>query len=204
MTTVTADITAFDELPTISLAAVTVAENAAAAGTVVANITAADEEGVASLAITSDASSYFVINGSNVELTAAGATYVNTNGSLPYDIEVTVTDTGAQTAVTTVTADITAFDELPTISLGAVPVAENAAATGTVVATITAADEEGIASLAITSDASSYFVVNGTNVELTAAGAIYVNANGTLPYDIEVTVTDTGAQTAVTLVTIHI
>ena len=46
---------------------------------------------------------------------------------------------------------------------------------------------------AITSDASSYFVVNGTTVELTAAGATYVNANGSLPYDIEVTVTDTGA-----------
>jgi hypothetical protein len=204
VTTVTADITAFDELPTISLGAVTVAENAAVAGTVVANITAADEEGVASLTITSDASNYFTVNGTSVELTAAGATYVNTNGTLPYDIEVTVTDTGAQTAVTTVTADITPFDELPTISLGAVTVAENAAITGTVVATIAASDEEGIASLAITSDANNYFTVNGTNVELTAAGATYVTANGSMPYDIEVTVTDTGAQTAVTTVTADI
>jgi hypothetical protein len=204
VSTVTANITPFDELPTITLTAVTVAENAAVAGTVVANITAADEEGIASLAITSDASNYFTVNGANVELTAVGATYVNTNGSLPYNIEVTVTDTGAQAAVTTVSADITAFDELPTLSLGTVPVTASTAVTGTVVANVAVADEEGIASMTLTSDANNYLTVNGSNVELTAAGASYVTANGALPYDIEVTVMDTGAQAAVNAVTADI
>jgi hypothetical protein len=198
---IAADITPFDDLPIANLAAVTVAENSAVAGTVVANITATDEEGITSIAITSDPGSYFFVNGSNVELTTAGANFVTANGSLPYDIEVTVTDTGAQTAVATVSADITPFDNLPTVTLDAVTINENSAAAGSVLATISAADQEGITSVSVTNDPNNFYTVNGSNVELTAAGASHVTENGSLLYDIEVTVTDTGGQTDVATVT---
>ena len=36
--------------------------------------------------------------------------------------------------------------------------------------------------VAITSDAGNCFLVNGNNVELTASGAAYITANGSLPY----------------------
>jgi hypothetical protein len=201
--TATITINAQNDAPTITVTAgAAIDENSAAAGDVVASFVAADEEdGTPTVAITdgTDPSGYYTIVGTDVQLTAAGAAFVQGGGTLP-TLSLTATDTGALTAVDTAAITVNAQNDAPTITVTAgAAIDENSAAAGDVVASFVAADEEdGTPTVAITggTDPSGYYTINGTNVELTAAGAAFVQGGGTLP-TLSLTATDTGALTAV-------
>ena len=201
-----------DDAPTISVTLGSdVLESTVATGTVVGDFTAADEEGVDTVLFTTSGTTtsddgYYTIDGTDVELTLAGANYVLAGNTLPA-FSLTVTDTATPTAQTasanatpTTTLDV---DDAPTISvtLGS-DVLESTVATGTVVGDFTAADEEGVDTVLFTTSGTTtsddgYYTIDGTDVELTLAGANYVLAGNTLPA-FSLTVTDTATPTAQT------
>ncbi|MBB6343298.1 Ca2+-binding RTX toxin-like protein, partial [Pseudomonas fluvialis] len=115
-------------------------------------------------------------------------------GDLP-PVEVTVTD-GTTPVAGSVNVPVTSdVNDAPSIDVTAQTIIENSAVAGTVAATYTTADEEnGSLSIAFAagSNVDGYYVLANGRVELTASGAAYVNAGGSLPA-VSLVVTDNGS-----------
>ena len=198
-------VTPVNDAPTIDVTANALTEDDAgnAVGMVVGTYVTSDEENDGLTVTFTNPTTHYTLDTVNneVELTAAGLAVLNAGGALD-DIELTVTDDGMpnESGMDSAAVSVTPFDDLPTISVAGVNVVENAAIDGSVVANVVVSDEEGSVSLSITvgSDPSGYYEITGTTVTLTQDGADHVNLNGSLPYEIDVTVTDdaTGTQTA--------
>ncbi|MCG4451688.1 type I secretion C-terminal target domain-containing protein, partial [Pseudomonas sp. MMS21-TM103] len=147
---------------------------------------------------TSNSAGYYALVGGQVVLTADGAAFVNAGGTLPA-VNLTVTDTGALTGTGSDTPAVTTINDAPTIVVTANDFTENSAAENDVAATYSVNDEEDAdAALVVTftgtSNSAGYYALVGGQVVLTADGAAFVNAGGTLPA-VNLTVTDTGALT---------
>ncbi len=195
----TPDVTVVNDAPTIVVTANDFTENAAAEHDVAATYVTADEEGdtlTVSFTAGSNAAGYYALVGGQVELTAAGAAWVNGGNALPA-IALTVTDDGSPNLSGTGsdTPDVTVVNDAPTIVVTANDFTENAAAEHDVAATYVTADEEGdtlTVSFTAGSNAAGYYALVGGQVELTAAGAAWVNGGNALPA-IAFTVTDDGS-----------
>ncbi len=178
----TPDVTVVNDAPTIVVTANDFTENAAAEHDVAATYVTADEEGdtlTVSFTAGSNAAGYYALVGGQVELTAAGAAWVNGGNALPA-IALTVTDDGSPNLSGTGsdTPDVTVVNDAPTIVVTANDFTENAAAEHDVAATYVTADEEGdtlTVSFTAGSNAAGYYALVGGQVELTAAGAAWVN-----------------------------
>ena len=84
-----------------------------------ASFTASDEEdGTPSVDFTpgTNTNNYYVINGTTVELTAAGATFVQGGGTLPA-VDLTATDSSGLTATDSETPSVTAQNDGPVIDV---------------------------------------------------------------------------------------
>ncbi|MGZ8035198.1 type I secretion C-terminal target domain-containing protein [Pseudomonas marginalis] len=191
-------VTLHNDIPVITIAANTLDENAAKAGTVAGTFTASDEETPrAGLTITftgnSNVDGYYSLSGNNVVLTQKGADFVNAGNQLP-KIDLTVTDPEGLNSHSTGQPSVILHNDVPVITIAANTLDENAAKAGTVAGTFTATDEETPRSgLTITftgnSNADGYYSLSGNNVVLTQKGADFVNAGNQLP-KIDLTVTD--------------
>jgi hypothetical protein len=191
-------VTLHNDIPVITIAANTLDENAAKAGTVAGTFTATDEETPrAGLTITftgnSNVDGYYSLSGNNVVLTQKGADFVNAGNQLP-KIDLTVTDPEGLNSHSTGQPSVILHNDVPVITIAANTLDENAAKAGTVAGTFTATDEETPrAGLTITftgnSNADGYYSLSGNNVVLTQKGADFVNAGNQLP-KIDLTVTD--------------
>ena len=198
----TPSVTAQNDGPIIDVVlAAALNENTAAAGDTVASFTASDEEdGTPSVDFTpgTNANGYYQINVTNVELTVAGAAFVQSGGTLPA-VDLTATDSSGLTATDSETPSVTAENDEPIIDVVlSTAITENTAAAGDTVASFTASDEEdGTPDVDFTpgTNTNNYYVINGSTVVLTAAGAAFVQAGGTLPA-VDLTATDTGGLTA--------
>ena len=187
-----------NDVPVITVAANTLEENSATAGTVAGTFTATDEETPrAGLTITftgtSNADGYYSISGNNVVLTQKGADFVNAGNQLP-KIDLTVTDPEGLHSNAAAQPNVNLHNDVPVITVAANTLEENSATAGTVAGTFTATDEETPrAGLTITftgtSNADGYYSISGNNVVLTQKGADFVNAGNQLP-KIDLTVTD--------------
>ena len=171
------------------------------AGDTVASFTASDEEdGTPAVDFTpgTNTNNYYVINGTNVELTPAGAAFVQGGNTLPA-VDLTATDSSGLTATDSEIPSVNAQNDGPVIDITlAAALNENTAAAGDTMASFTASDEEdGTPSVDFTpgTNTNNYYVINGSTVVLTAAGAAFVQAGGTLPA-VDLTATDTGGLTA--------
>ncbi|QDG58132.1 retention module-containing protein [Pseudomonas sp. NIBRBAC000502773] len=191
-------VTLHNDVPVITIAANTLDENAAKAGTVAGTFTASDEETPrAGLTITftgnSNVDGYYSLSGNNVVLTQKGADFVNAGNQLP-KIDLTVTDPEGLNSHSTGQPTVILHNDVPVISVAPVTIDENSATAGTVAGRFTATDEETPrAGLTITftgnSNADGYYSLSGNNVVLTQKGADFVNAGNQLP-KIDLTVTD--------------
>ncbi|WP_218188812.1 type I secretion C-terminal target domain-containing protein [Pseudomonas sp. S3E12] len=191
-------VTLHNDIPVITIAANTLDENAAKAGTVAGTFTASDEETPrAGLTITftgnSNVDGYYSLSGNNVVLTQKGADFVNAGNQLP-KIDLTVTDPEGLNSHSTGQPTVTLHNDIPVITIAANTLDENAAKAGTVAGTFTASDEETPrAGLTITftgnSNVDGYYSLSGNNIVLTQKGADFVNAGNQLP-KIDLTVTD--------------
>ncbi|WP_206757796.1 type I secretion C-terminal target domain-containing protein [Pseudomonas fluorescens] len=187
-----------NDVPVITVAANTLEENSAAAGTVAGTFVAKDEETpreglTITFTGTSNASGYYSISGNNVVLTQKGADFVNAGNQLP-KIDLTVTDPSGANSSNSGQPTVNLHNDVPVITVAANTLEENSAAAGTVAGTFTATDEETPRSgLTITftgtSNADGYYSISGNNVVLTQKGADFVNAGNQLP-KIDLTVTD--------------
>ncbi|BCE01751.1 OmpA family protein [Marinicellulosiphila megalodicopiae] len=161
-----------------------VVENSASKEQVVASFVATDEEdGTPAVTFVSNTDMYYMITGSDVLLTQAGADAANAGNSLPL-FALTATDIeNSSSTSSSVTPVITPTNDAPeiTLTLGA-SVTENSAAMDQVVATFVATDEEDIMpSVTFASNADMYYMISGSNIVLTQIGADAVNAGGILP-----------------------
>ncbi|QHF42516.1 hypothetical protein PspS35_01465 [Pseudomonas sp. S35] len=193
-------VTLVNDIPVITVAATTIVENTAEAGTVAGTFNARDEETPReNLAISftagTNADGYYVISGNNVVLTAKGAEFVNAGNPLP-KIDLTVTDAGGLSSTGEGQPTVTLVNDIPVITVAATTIVENTAEAGTVAGTFNARDEEtprdGLSvSFTAGTNTDGYYVISGNNVVLTAKGAEFVNAGNPLP-KIDLTVTDAG------------
>ncbi|MBY8950207.1 hypothetical protein J1G35_30510, partial [Pseudomonas sp. SH10-3B] len=191
-------VTLHNDIPVITIAANTLDENAAKAGTVAGTFTASDEETPrAGLTITftgnSNADGYYSLSGNNVVLTQKGADFVNAGNQLP-KIDLTVTDPEGLNSHNTGQPTVILHNDVPVISVAPVTIDENSATAGTVAGRFTATDEEtpreGLTvSFTGNSNVDGYYSLSGNNVVLTQKGADFVNAGNQLP-KIDLTVTD--------------
>ncbi|WP_236469857.1 retention module-containing protein, partial [Pseudomonas syringae] len=187
-----------NDVPVITVAANTVEENSATAGTVAGTFTATDEETpreglTVSFTGTSNADGYYAIDGNNVVLTQKGADFVNAGNQLP-KIDLTVADPSGANSTGEGQPTVNLHNDVPVITVAANTVEENSATAGTVAGTFTATDEEtpreGLTvSFTGTSNADGYYAIDGNNVVLTQKGADFVNAGNQLP-KIDLTVAD--------------
>ncbi|MBD8226328.1 retention module-containing protein [Pseudomonas fluorescens] len=187
-----------NDVPVITVAANTLEENSAAAGTVAGTFVAKDEETpreglTITFTGTSNASGYYSISGNNVVLTQKGADFVNAGNQLP-KIDLTVTDPSGANSSNSGQPTVNLHNDVPVITVAANTLEENSAAAGTVAGTFVAKDEEtpreGLTiTFTGTSNASGYYSISGNNVVLTQKGADFVNAGNQLP-KIDLTVTD--------------
>ncbi|MGV8865001.1 MAG: beta strand repeat-containing protein, partial [Pseudomonas sp.] len=170
-------------------------EDAVTTGTVAGKFTISDED-TANLTVsftgTTNSAGYYAIAGSNVVLTAAGAAFVNAGNKLPA-IDLTVSD-GQKTGHDSDTPAVTLVNDAPVIDVIANSLTEDAVTTGTVAGTFKVSDEDTLtANLKVdftgTTNSAGYYVISGTDVILTAAGAAFVNAGNKLPA-IDLTVSD--------------
>ena len=196
---VTVNITAVNDAPTINVVAQALTENTAVAGSVAATYTTGDEEAgslTVSFAAGSNDDGYYALANGRVELTQAGADHVNAGNSLP-PVNLVVTDAGALTGTDSDTPSVTLANDAPTINVVAQALTENAAVAGSVAATYTTGDEEAgslTVSFAAGSNDDGYYALANGRVELTQAGADHVNAGNSLP-PVNLVVTDAGALT---------
>ena len=127
----------------------------------------------------------------------------NANGASYDSFTFTVNDgTDDSSSAYTMTVDVTAVNDAPTITLSTTPtLTEGSVSAGDTIHTFNIADEEtAVGSLTLTLDDDTYYdVVNngdGTaTVTLNATGVSYLNAGNSLP-EYTVTVTDGGSLTA--------
>ncbi|WP_460235010.1 hypothetical protein, partial [Aurantivibrio plasticivorans] len=145
----------------------------------IASFTAADPDGDAlTYQLLNNTDGYFVLNGTDVELTAAGVAAINDDvlSLTSLTIEVEASD-GTNTASDSDTSNVTRVnDNAPTITVTATDVTEESVAVGDVIASFTAADPDGDAlTYQLLNNSDNYFVLNGTDVELTAAGVAAIN-----------------------------
>ncbi|MGS2718488.1 beta strand repeat-containing protein [Eionea flava] len=173
-------ITRVNEAPAISLTALDITEEMINSGDVIATFTSSDPENDSlTYALLNNSDGYFVINGNNVELTPTGVTAINDDtldlSSVTITVEASDGDLSASASDTSIiTRDND--DNAPTIAVTAVDVTEEAVSVGDVMATFTANDVDGqTLSYRLLNNNDGYFTLNGTNVELTAAGVSAIN-----------------------------
>ena len=116
-------VTLVNDIPVITVAATTIAENSAKAGTVAGSYTATDEETpTASLKVTftgdSNSAGYYTFSGTNVVLTQKGADWVNAGNQLP-KIDLTVTDADNATSHNEAQPVVTLVNDIPVITVAA-------------------------------------------------------------------------------------
>ena len=180
---------------TISPLSEEITENNVFAGMVVATIDAYDEDDDITVSI-SDTVNYTLVEYSEqatqqgkilraggkrliqVQLTQAGADYVNAGNDLP---PFTVSVNGVTSDEFTLPATVEVNDP-PTIVLTPIltQITQRSATAGTVIATIDAYDEEGDPIVLTLSDTVNYIIVDN-EVQLTQAGADLVNSGADLP-----------------------
>ncbi|VVN73255.1 hypothetical protein PS687_05686 [Pseudomonas fluorescens] len=187
-----------NDVPVITVAANTLEENSATAGTVAGTFVAKDEETprdglTISFTGTSNADGYYSISGNNVVLTQKGANFVNAGNQLP-KIDLTVTDPDGAHSNNSGQPTVNLHNDVPVIAITPATIVEDTAKVGTVAGTFTASDEETpVAQLKITfttgTNADGYYSLSGNSVVLTQKGADYVNSGHQLP-KIDLTVTD--------------
>ena len=172
-----------------------VVENSATDDTVVARFDLSDEDGNPTIDFSEDSNNegYYQIIGNRVELTQAGANYVNGGGSLP-GIELTAVDSDDSSIEVDarVMPNTIILNDRPTVSITlADDIVEDTATDSTVIATFVYDDEEAIPSIDFTSGTNDegYYQIVGQTIQLTSAGAELINGGGTLPA-ISLTVTD--------------
>uniref|UniRef100_UPI003CFE5BED type I secretion C-terminal target domain-containing protein n=1 Tax=Agarivorans sp. TaxID=1872412 RepID=UPI003CFE5BED len=173
-----ANILRVDEGPSIDVVAQDVTEEAVSTDTVVANFSSSDPEGdVQTYQLLNNDDGYFVLDGQQVKLTAAGVAAVN-DDSLnlsELNISVEVTANGKSASDSDV-ANILRVDEGPSIEVVAQDVTEEAVSTDTVVANFSSSDPEGdVQTYQLLNNDDGYFVLDGQQVKLTAAGVAAVN-----------------------------
>ncbi len=196
-TTVTININDLNEVPVLSPAGPFSFNENVAPGTVVTTMTAADQDGGQTLTYSiqsGNTGGMFAINSATGEITFAGSPDYETLNS--YNLVVRVTDdgTGALYAEQTVAININDLNEVPVLSpAGPFTVNENVAA-GTLVTTMTAADQDGGQTLTYSirsGNTGGMFAINALTGALTFAGS--PNYEALNFYSLVIRVTDNGA-----------
>ncbi len=188
-------VTSFNDTPEISVTLNGITEGNTVDGTTLGRFTASDEDGTPSVDFTigSNSDGYYKLAGNIIQLTQAGADFVNTGGTLPAVSLTATDDTDPElTATESKTPVITAFNDLPIISITlGNAIVENSATDKLVIASIAATDEDGTPIVGFTSgtNLANHYRIVGTNVELTQTGADFVNDGGTLA-ELNITATD--------------
>jgi hypothetical protein len=204
--TITVNVTDANDGPAVSPATFSVAENSAN-GVVVGSVSASDPDGGTNLtyAITAgNTGNVFAIDPATGQITVAGALDFETTPN--YSLTVSVTDNGnpAATGQATITINLSNVNDAPTVSPAMFAVAENAA-TGTVVGTVQAADQDAGTTLTyaiLGGNTGNAFAIDPATGEITVNGSL--DFETLAAYSLTVQATDNGNPTLSNTATITI
>ncbi|WP_394208847.1 hypothetical protein [Enterovibrio calviensis] len=193
-----------DNVPTLTVDAVNVTEEAVTEGMVLATYTANDADGnTLTFTLTDNDDGYLSIQDGNVTLTAEGVAAIN-NDALSIEaiaVNITVSDGDFQTSASDLVVVTRVNDSSPEISVIASDVTEDSVSVGQTIATFTASDADGgDLTFSLLNNDSGYFVISGSNVQLTEAGvnAIQDDELDIRSLSISVTASDGENQTTAT------
>ena len=197
-------VTTVNDVEVLSLTDVTVTEDTTVAGSVMGSYTLTDEEGGLTVDFTAgtNTNSHYELDGTDVKLTAAGEAYLDAGNTLA---NISLTTSDGVTATNTVTT-ITINDPiLLTVDLIDI-LNEDTVKTDTIIATVSATDEDGddISYGLSAADGTNYKIDSVTGeVTLTNAGVTLVNSGEDLP-DFIVTAASNTGDTSTTTQTVNL
>ncbi|MBU2871197.1 VCBS domain-containing protein, partial [Colwellia sp. E2M01] len=185
---------ATDDETSLTLTAGSATEDVTAVGATVATFSVSDEDETAVVDFTAGTNidGYYAIDGSNITLTAAGKVFLDAGNTLP---EISLTTSGTSTDKTaTGTPATNATDDETSLTLTAGSAEEDVTPVGATVATFSVSDEDETATVGFTAGTNTdgYYAIDGSNITLTAAGKVFLDAGNTLP---EISLTTSGTST---------
>ncbi|TYK64630.1 VCBS domain-containing protein, partial [Colwellia echini] len=193
-----------NDIETLTITNGTATEDTTVMGTILGSYTLTDEEGEAALTVDftpgTNINNYYVLDGTDIKLTALGESYLDSGNNLP---NISLTTSDGVVATNTVTTILVNDVEVLTITNGTAT--EDSTAAGSVLASYTLTDDEGGLTVDFTSGTNDqgYYVLDGTDVKLTPAGEVFLNAGNTLP-NISLTTSDgVSASNTVTTVLVN-
>ena len=197
-------VTTVNDTETLSLTDVTVTEDTTVAGSVMGSYTLTDEEGGLTVDFTAgtNTNSHYELDGTDVKLTAAGEAYLDAGNTLA---NISLTTSDGVTATNTVTTNTINDPIVLTVELIDI-LNEDTVKTDTIIATISATDEDGgdISYRLSAADGTNYKIDSETGeVTLTNAGVTLVNSGEDLP-DFKVTAASNTGDTSTTTQTVNL
>ncbi|MEJ6078825.1 BspA family leucine-rich repeat surface protein [Vibrio sp. 1-Bac 57] len=197
-------VTTVNDVETLSLTDVTVTEDTTVAGSVMGSYTLTDEEGGLTVDFTAgtNTNSSYELDGTDVKLTAAGEAYLDAGNTLA---NISLTTSDGVTATNTVTTNTINDPIVLTVDLIDI-LNEDTVKTDTIIATISATDEDGgdISYRLSAADGTNYKIDSETGeVTLTNAGVTWVNSGEDLP-DFKVTAASNTGDTSTTTQTVNL
>ena len=189
-------ITVNDDIVFVVENATSLIEDSVTTDTIVATITATDEDG-GDVVITLDDSTYVSLTDGVITLNDSGVALINSASDLP-DFSVTATSENS-TLSTTISpvATTTVNDDIVFVVENATSLIEDSVTTDTIVATITATDEDG-GDVVITLDDSTYVSLTDGVITLNDSGVALINSGSDLP-DFSVTATSDNSTLSTTI-----
>ncbi|MBN1373577.1 MAG: cadherin repeat domain-containing protein, partial [Anaerolineaceae bacterium] len=208
--TVTVNVNDINDVPVVSGATFSVAENSPAT-TVVGVVTAADEDlpvqTLSWLITAGNTGGAFTINSATREIIVVNSAALDFETNPTFTLTVTATDNGSpnMTGSATVTINLTGVNEAPVVSDATFTLAENSPVT-TVVGTVTATDPENPAlTWSITGgNGLGAFAINATSGQITVASSTPLDLETNPTFSLTVQAADPGGLTGSGTVTINL
>ncbi|WP_299660704.1 BspA family leucine-rich repeat surface protein [uncultured Psychromonas sp.] len=197
-------VTTVNDVETLSLSDVTVTEDTTVAGSVMGSYTLTDEEGGLTVDFTAgtNTNSHYELDGTDVKLTVAGEAYLDAGNTLA---NISLTTSDGVTATNTVTTNTINDPIVLTVDLIDI-LNEDTVKTDTIIATVSATDEDGgdISYGLSAADGTNYKIDSVTGeVTLTNARVTLVNSGEDLP-DFIVTAASNTGDTSTTTQTVNL
>ncbi|WP_407334369.1 hypothetical protein [Enterovibrio sp. 27052020O] len=163
-----------DNVPTLTVDAVNVTEEAVTEGMVLATYSASDADGnTLTFTLTDNDDGYLSLQDGTVILTAEGVAAIN-NDALSVEgiaVNITVSDGDFQTSASDLVVVTRVNDNAPDIALIASDVTEDSVSVGQTIATFTASDADvDELNFTLLNNDSGYFAISGNTVVLTETG----------------------------------
>ncbi|WP_232771019.1 beta strand repeat-containing protein, partial [Colwellia sp. 75C3] len=179
-----------NDVETLTISNGIATEDSTIEGDILGSYILTDEAGEAALTVDftqgTNTNNYYILDGTDIKLTAAGEIYLDSGNILP-NISLTTSDgVSATNAVTTILVN-----DVETLTISNGVAIEDTTDEGTVLGSYTLIDDEGDLTVNFTpgSNTNNYYELDGTDVKLTAAGEIYLDAGNVLP-NISLTTSD--------------